>query len=232
MRQRVLAGTALVMVMFMPNAFATFTDGVYTGTTSGTYNTGTSCSGLGINSNGNVPFSGATATLTISNSGLNFQLNFSHPDFSLSSDTDFQSSEPSSLHLHYGPAMGGSLNINALNTGASQGDFEALPNISQSGSSVILGSASPSGSTANCSSVSFTWNSLTLLLSAGQLVDPEITASSTITTPLILKTQIQVIVSDLHHRTNDILRTWKLRRKGFTSPRVDSIVVCLIIKRS
>jgi len=59
----------------------------------------------------------------------------------------------------------------------------------------------------------------TLTGSGGVQVDPEITPGTTITTPLILKTEIQVIVSDLQFRINDVLRAWQLRRKQFSSPR-------------
>ena len=75
MRQRILAGTALVMVMFMPSAFATLTDGVYTGTASGQYTT-FACSGGGSSNASNIPFSNAAATLTIQNSVTEFALTF------------------------------------------------------------------------------------------------------------------------------------------------------------
>ena len=50
-------------------------------------------------------------------------------------------------------------------------------------------------------------------------INPEITPSSTVTTPLILKTEIQAIASDLQFRINDVIRAWQLRLRQFSSPR-------------
>ena len=218
MRQRVLVGTALVMVMFMPSAFATLTDGVYTGTASGQYTT-SACSGGGSTNALNVPFNGATATLTIQNSVTDFALTFSDSDFSLQGTDGIL--DPVNLHIHFESSFGGNLNINAQNTGDSTTPFDTDTAISQSGNTVTLGAETISGATAFCN-VTFMWNSFTLsLVVAGQQVDPKITPSTTITIPLILKTEIQVIVSDLQYRIKDVLRAWQLRRKQFWSGRRD-----------
>jgi len=129
-------------------------------------------------------------------------------------------------------AANGTLNLSA---GSSADDtYTGVPY--NNGGSPIFATLNPDGtlslgagdgifSGGNCSGVG-TFNVASSILSpAGggggseDQVDPKITPGTTITAPLVLKTEIQVIVSDLQYRITDVVRTWQLRRKGFTSHR-------------
>jgi len=203
----------LAFGIFSQAAYASL-DGIFSGTVDGNYECDGSPTG----------YTGATFTIDATSPG-NIINSFiiSHPDFTYSASSG-SNSDISNVVTVIG--LSGSYSGTVPGSGSGATDPFNIT-INNDGSITIGLTDTPgTGLTANCTSGGFDVFTIPITLfpisaAAGDQdqVDPKITAGSTITTPLILKTQIQVIVSDLHHHTNDVLRTWKLRRKGFTSPR-------------
>ena len=120
--------------------------------------------------------------------------------------------------------VNGTLIVNTGNTSI-DGSYSALYSVpailNPDGSlSLDLGSIFETGQSP-CGSLFAETDPTTLFPGGGVAaqVNPEETPSTTITAPLILKTEIQTIVSDLQYRINDVMRAWQLRLKQFSSPR-------------
>lgn len=201
----VLVTVTFIVGFYYSSAYA-LTDGTYTGTVSGQYFT-SSCNPPGVDSGSNIPFSGATATLSVSNSGANVTLSIVKSG--VLSATSSGTESAGSLSLDFSGT--GSLNIAAQSSGNSVSGFTGSTSVVQSGTNISVGAANLSGETANCPQISgpptvfFDWNGFTVSL-ASNIVDPTITPSSVLTTPDLLNTQITNMTSTLGERIDDVLR--------------------------
>ncbi|NIN35480.1 MAG: hypothetical protein GTN46_04685, partial [Gammaproteobacteria bacterium] len=201
----VLATVTFIAGFYYSSAYA-LTDGTYTGSVSGQYFT-TSCNPPGVDSGSNIPFSGATATLSVTNNGANVTLSISQSG--VVSATSIGSESAGSLSLDFTTGSG-NLNILAQSSGNSVSGFTGSTSVVQSGTDISVGAANLSGETVNCtdpsfSPVNFDWFAFTVSL-ASNIVDPTITPSSVLTTPDLLNTQITNTVATLGERIDDVLR--------------------------
>ena len=202
----VLAAVTFIVGFYYSSAFA-LTDGTYTGTVSGQYSIDMgACSPPGTDTGGfPVSFSGATATLSVTNNGANVTLSIVKSG--VISATSSGTESAGSLTLDFSGS--GSLNISAQSSGNSISGFTGSTSVAQSGTDISIGAANLSGETANCGisgfGVNFDWFAFTVSL-ASNIVDPTITPSSILTTPDLLNTQITNTVATLGERIDDVLR--------------------------
>jgi hypothetical protein len=200
----VLIFATLVASLFY-NAAHALTDGTYAGTVSGQYSA-FGCVTPGFDTLGNVPYSSATATLVVSNNGLNVTLSISKSGTFTA--TGLGNESGGTLTLNFTGA--GNINIQANSTGNSISDLgPSTSSVVQSGSTISIGAGAVVVETTNCGasgpSVNFDWFAFTVSL-ASNIVDPTITPSSVLTTPDLLNTQITNITTTLGERIDDVLR--------------------------
>jgi hypothetical protein len=211
--------TGFVSLAFTPHVFAT-PDGTYTGTASGNYFT-SACSPPGVDTGGVIPYSGASVTLNVAGGGSSITMAFSHSAFVA---TAVGSESGGTFTMDFSP---GDFHITIQQSGLNLATIFSSASISGAALPVVVGAGSAGGSTSNCSSAQIDWNAITFSApspspspgGSEHQVNPEETPSTTLTAPLILKSEINAIVSDLQYRINDVMRAWQLRLKQFSSPR-------------
>jgi hypothetical protein len=205
--KNVALATATLLASFFYNTAHALTDGSYTGTVSGFYEA-LGCSTPGFDTPfGGVSYSGATATLVVSNNGLNVTMSISQSGTFTATGVGSESGGTLNLDFVTGA---GNLNIQANSTGDSIfASGPAIATAAQSGTTINIGSGSIAVETTNCAlsgpSVVVSWNAFTVTVSSN-IVDPAITPSSVLTTPDLLNTQITNITSTLGERIDDVLR--------------------------
>ncbi len=203
----VLATVTFIVGIYYSSAYA-LTDGTYTGTVSGRYSIDMGvCPFAGTDTGGSpISFSGATATLSVSNNGANVTLSIIKSG--VISATSIGSESAGSLSLDF-TSGSGNLNILAQSSGNSTFGFNGSTSVAQSGTNISVGAATLSGETANCGTsgfgVNFDWFAFTVTASSN-VVDPSVTPSSVLTTPDLLNTQITNMTSTLGERIDDVLR--------------------------
>jgi outer membrane autotransporter barrel domain len=173
---------------------------------------------------GPIPLGSSTMNITaVSNS---VTINISGPDFTYSGSGTAVEISPNVFEID--PLSTSSFSVSGpvipLITGGSESVTSAqlVFSFAPTSNSLVLVGFMLNGTGTSCSGFNINMGASSLSSVSGGadiIVDPVITPSSIITTPLILNTQVKAITSDLQFRINDVLRTIQLRRQQFPLPR-------------